>query len=285
MTVPIPLQEALKDSITSGSFVDTKFWLFSKRTSNPGRIGGPKALFVNERVAKRVPRLGACTSIFCCSPRSQTNPPSVLEERKSRENLRTRFPENRKPYTSNYGYEDDSDLEGGDDDDDDDDDVSDDEPAVPPQAATEKPATSSLELVTIEKQDAKSKESSDIISVSDVDSLFSEPPDTKDESNTAHVGKVVVIEDVAFVTYVTCPLQAHALRMICCRFQALLRYLYTDEIEFAPWGSAERRKARALETVSEPYGIPKPSPKSIYRLAEKVKICPAIHENGDLRCL
>ena len=59
MTIPIPLQEALRDSITSGTFVDTKFWVFSKRRSKPGRVGGPKALFVNEHVAKRVPRLGA----------------------------------------------------------------------------------------------------------------------------------------------------------------------------------------------------------------------------------
>ena len=201
MTIPIPLQEALRDSITSGSFVDTKFWLFSKRTSNPGRIGGPKALFVNERVAKSVERLGACTSIFRCSSKSQTNPSSVLEEQKSKENLRARFPENRKPCTSHYDYEDDSDLEGGDDDDDDDDDISDDEPTVPPQVATEKPPASPLELVTIEKSDAKSRESSDIISVSDLDSLFSEPVDVKHGSDTAHFGKVVVIEDVAFVTY------------------------------------------------------------------------------------
>ena len=45
-------------------------------------------------------------------------------------------------------------------------------------------------------------EPSDITSVSDLDSLFSESPDTKDETKTAHVGKVIVIEDVAFVTYV-----------------------------------------------------------------------------------
>jgi len=50
----------------------------------------------------------------------------------------------------------------------------------------------------------------------------------------------------------------------------MLRYLYTDEIEFASWGSAERREARALEKISESYGIPKPSPKSVYRLADKV---------------
>lgn len=54
------------------------------------------------------------------------------------------------------------------------------------------------------------------------------------------------------------------------RFQALLRYLYTNEIEFAPWGSKERRKERVLEVVYEPYAIPKPSPKSMYRLADKV---------------
>ena len=63
------------------------------------------------------------------------------------------------------------------------------------------------------------------------------------------------------------------------RFQALLRYLYTDEIEFAPWGSGERRKDRSLEIISESYGIPKPSPKSIYRLADKVTICFAVHES------
>jgi len=67
-------------------------------------------------------------------------------------------------------------------------------------------------------------------------------------------------------------LMTHALRLD--RFQALLRYLYTGEIEFAPWGSAERRDARAREGISESSGILKPSPKSIYRLADKVMILP-----------
>ena len=59
MTIPFPLQEALRDSITSGSFVDTKFWVFSKRGSKSDRVGEPKALFVNGHVAKRVPRLAS----------------------------------------------------------------------------------------------------------------------------------------------------------------------------------------------------------------------------------
>ena len=61
MTIPFPLQEALRNSITSGTFVDTKFWLFSKRASKPGRVGDPKPLFVNGHVAKRVPRLASRT--------------------------------------------------------------------------------------------------------------------------------------------------------------------------------------------------------------------------------
>ena len=48
--------------------------------------------------------------------------------------------------------------------------------------------------------------------------------------------------------------------------------MYTNEIEFASWGSAERHKARAYEVESESYGIPKPSPKSVYRLADRVSI-------------
>jgi len=65
MTIPFPLQEALRDSITSGSFVDTKFWVFSeRRKSKPERIGEPKALFVNEHVAKRVPRLASRAAVL-----------------------------------------------------------------------------------------------------------------------------------------------------------------------------------------------------------------------------
>jgi len=124
----------------------------------------------------------------------------VLDERGTKENLRAGFPTDRKPYTTRYDYEDDSDLEE-DDDDDDDDEIIDDEPAGVPQAVTEKPRDN--DVVVLKKSDAKSNESSDIISVSDLDSLFSESSDTKGETETAssaHIGKVVVIEDVAFVT-------------------------------------------------------------------------------------
>ena len=126
---------------------------------------------------------------------SKTNSLTVLDECKSKENLRTRFPGNRKNYTSNYDYEDDSDLE-----EDENEEVPDDEPIISPSVTTEKTGNISSELASAENSNAKSPESSDIISVSDLDSLCSESPDTKDEVGPAHVGKVVVIEDVAFVT-------------------------------------------------------------------------------------
>ena len=119
----------------------------------------------------------------------------MLDECKNKESLRTRFPANKKPYTNNYDYEDDSDLE-----EDYEEDESDDESAVAPQVATEKSRNDSPESVAIENSDAKSSKSSDIISISDLDSLLSESSDAKDEIQSAHVGKVVVIDDVAFVT-------------------------------------------------------------------------------------
>jgi len=72
-----------------------------------------------------------------------------------------------------------------------------------------------------------SNEPSDITSVSDLDSLFSDSFDTKGEAEatpSAHVGKAVAIEDVAFVTYVRFQSpRTHALRPRINRFKAMLR--------------------------------------------------------------
>jgi len=120
----------------------------------------------------------------------------VLDERGNKENLRSRFPADRKPYSTRYDYEDDSDFE----EDDDEDDTMDEEPASAPQAVTKKPRNSS-DIVVLGNSDARSNESPDVVSVSDLDSLFSESFNTKGETETtSHIGKVVVIEDVAFVT-------------------------------------------------------------------------------------
>ena len=67
-------------------------------------------------------------------------------------------------------------------------------------------------------------------------------------------------------------------------------YLYTDTIEFAPFGSEENRRSRSVEIVT-PYDdkVPRPSPKSIYRLADKVRLQPSqfiqsIHHLTNLHC-
>ena len=191
MSIPIPLQEALRDSITSGTFIDTKFWVFSKRRSSVGRVGGPKALFVNERVVRRVPRLRASAATPFNLPKMRADPLTVLDGSKTKEDLRVWFPSDRNSYTDDYDYEDDSDL-----DEDEDDDIFDGEPVVTRSG-------DDSELVTVESADAKGNDSSDVISSSDLDSLFSDSPDTKDEGKcvpSTHVGRVVIIEDVAFVT-------------------------------------------------------------------------------------
>ena len=49
-------------------------------------------------------------------------------------------------------------------------------------------------------------------------------------------------------------------------------YLYTGVVEFAPFGSEENRRSRSAEIVDHSDDtVPRPSPKSIYRLADKVR--------------
>lgn len=60
-------------------------------------------------------------------------------------------------------------------------------------------------------------------------------------------------------------------------------YLYTDEIDFAPFGSKVNRELRIPELVSEEAGaIPRPSPKSIYRIADMVRVN---NHGGDCRLI
>jgi len=50
-------------------------------------------------------------------------------------------------------------------------------------------------------------------------------------------------------------------------------YLYTNMMEFAPFGSAENRRSRSAEIVTPSHdNVPRPSPKSIYRLTDKVRM-------------
>ncbi|KAF9649446.1 hypothetical protein BDM02DRAFT_3113878 [Thelephora ganbajun] len=54
MSLPQALEEALFDSLSTGTFVDVKFYAFSQRTSS-GRVRCPKPLYANSHVLQTVP--------------------------------------------------------------------------------------------------------------------------------------------------------------------------------------------------------------------------------------
>jgi hypothetical protein len=54
MDPPQFLLDALTDSVSSGTFVDTKFFVFSRRETTRC-VGSPRALYCNSRVLDAVP--------------------------------------------------------------------------------------------------------------------------------------------------------------------------------------------------------------------------------------
>ena len=67
MSQPHILHAVLDESITSGRFIDTKFYVFSRKNQN-GRVGTPKALFANSRVLTVVPYFQTRKCIASCLP-------------------------------------------------------------------------------------------------------------------------------------------------------------------------------------------------------------------------
>ena len=54
MVPPHFLLDALTESITSGTFIDTKLYVFSRRDAS-GRVDSPRPLYCNSRVLKTLP--------------------------------------------------------------------------------------------------------------------------------------------------------------------------------------------------------------------------------------
>ena len=54
MAATLPLREALNEGIASGTFVDTKIILFSRRDTS-GRVYARKALYANSHILRSVP--------------------------------------------------------------------------------------------------------------------------------------------------------------------------------------------------------------------------------------
>ena len=85
------------------------------------------------------------------------------------------------------------------------------------------------------------------------------------------MGKVAVIRDAGAITCVWCSLTHPRNSLAHHSFEALLFFLYTNDIRFAPFSSATRYEpARARVGDWSMAKLPSPSAKSIYRLADKV---------------
>lgn len=113
MAATTALREALNSGISSGSFIDTKIILFSRRDSS-GRVCRPKALYANSHVLKTVPYFNdrECTVTFDAFDLTSQYRSKVLfgdfGESQSKE-----FGEaiDDEESTEDYGYSSDSDLE------------------------------------------------------------------------------------------------------------------------------------------------------------------------------
>ncbi|KAI0645431.1 hypothetical protein C8Q79DRAFT_692725 [Trametes meyenii] len=241
-------QHAMIHSITTGTFEDVKFYLFSRRTRSGTRVDTPRPLFANSSlICKASPHFELVFSTgFAESGTSDMDAP---------------FPRNRAAFAENYDYLEDSDL------DDDPGDVGTDA-ALKGNAADMKRVTiqptafagPSALLASSEPENALMENTAE-----DRDNTVTDPKSTpvpsSDESggggkgavatttSAGRKGRVVFVEDFAYRTW-----------------EAFIFYAYFGRVTFAPLRSQEKLYSTVRTNPFEP---PPCSPKSMYRLAEK----------------
>lgn len=169
------------------------------------------------------------------------------------------FPSDALPYTDNYDYLSDDDLEDG---------SFSGEDGEKPQgddSGNPRRGFQDAEVVTVQA----------ILS----NSLLSCPSSVQvtegQNDKTPRMCKVVIIRDVAALTCVQNGLTRQSCNLLVNhRFKALLYFSYTGEIEFAPPISDLRHElpVRARGGDWRTGRLPSPSAKSVYRLADKVTI-------------
>lgn len=120
MAATTVLREALNEGISSGNFIDTKIILYSHRDSS-GRIYGPRALYANSHVLKTVCYFNDRECAVChLWYQSITRISPLLEVLFGNfaESQSTDFNDTieEEEYAEDYGYLSDSDLESDDDD-------------------------------------------------------------------------------------------------------------------------------------------------------------------------
>ena len=224
--------------MVSGVFIDTKFYLFSRRNPS-GKVCRPLPLYANSVILDSVPYfkdrgypISRCHSLTCRNPYLVLSGEFAEGVAKSLDH----YPFEKSDQEEDCDYLSDSDLE-------------EDVEVLEPTAKTYRAA--------VENQDS---------GVATIDGSRNE---------LDHQGKVVVLRSVPYLTSVKVLFYLLHLPLTepFDRFRAVVMYLYTGEIDFAPFGSKENRELRAPELLPKEEGtIPRPSPKSIYRIADMVRV-------------
>jgi len=191
------------------------------------------------------------------------------------------FPSDSHPYTDDYDYLSDSDLEdeppcsGGEGSQEDGDGDSQQRlehtsnPQTPQIIVPDNPPSSpSLDEIS----EAQQNDRSTLFPVGDSDILIESTHRSNDKPT--RTGKVAIIRDMGAVTCVEYSLflTNSPVLLVDRSFGAMIRFLYTGEIEFAPFTSDPRHKL-LVQTSTGDWStgrLPSPSAKSIYRLADKV---------------
>ncbi|OCH92497.1 hypothetical protein OBBRIDRAFT_751320 [Obba rivulosa] len=243
-----PSQQLLKRTLYSQCPTDIKFWVFSRRTVSQDdviRVDRPLHVFASSAIVKEVSTLNRLLE-------------GGFKESCSRVKLDSDFPERAKPYTEEYDYDSDSDLE---------DDFGDEDepPAINNDYIT--PASLNGQGREIAPEIDTYGSSWRQSSADGIDGSFALPPrgarNEAGSGNIAHLGAVqgsqnycyqVIIKDASVHTW-----------------RALLFYLYTGEVKCLPLSSqpGDARDEAFKLSLSTPNCAPPCSAKSLYRLADK----------------
>ena len=191
------------------------------------------------------------------------------------------FPSDSHPYTDDYDYLSDSDLEdeppcsegeGPQEDGDGDSQQRLEHTSNPQTSQTIVPDNPSPSPSLDEISEAQQNDRLTLFPVGDSDILIESTHRSNDEPT--RTGKVAIIRDMGAVTCVEYSLflTNSPILLVDRSFEAMICFLYTGEIEFAPFTSDPRHELPAQTRTGDwsTGKLPSPSAKSIYRLADKV---------------
>ncbi|KAJ3558091.1 hypothetical protein NM688_g1118 [Phlebia brevispora] len=230
-------QAAIKESLTGGTFLDTKFYAFSRKRA--GVVDKPMAIYANSAVLRHASKYFDELLAGSFKENSITS-------------LDDPFPKDRPDFTEEYEYYSDSDL--------------DEEEECEVEVGVVIASNLRSDVTVDNKTEENTSSLNDEVASENATGLVTVPEPSLEEKkferdvNPQQVrrskgeGKVIVLPDVAFNT-----------------LKALIFYIYTGDVAFAPLKSQTNANTiNSAHTVDfSPYSAPPCSPKSIYRIADK----------------